>query len=100
MLFDLLAMLLNRVLMPFIDLTVNQLTAIIFGLMAVAVFMFYAYLYAPALPEKPEEEPEPPRKAQFFYKKPAEVPVEEAQAPYLRAAAASENKRSSCSGSR
>jgi outer membrane biosynthesis protein TonB len=62
-------------LLPFIDLSVNQLTGIIIGLMAVSIFMFYAYLYAPALPDQSEEEQEPPRKAQFFYKKQA-VPIE------------------------
>jgi outer membrane biosynthesis protein TonB len=60
---------------PLIDFSVNQLTGFIVGLMGTALFLFYAYLYAPTLPEKPEEDQEPPRKAQFYYKKPP-TPVE------------------------
>ncbi|MDZ4676915.1 MAG: AgmX/PglI C-terminal domain-containing protein [Oligoflexia bacterium] len=55
---------------PLIDISVNQLTGLVVGLMGMALFIFYAFIYAPALPEKEEEETIPPRKAQFFYKRP------------------------------
>ncbi|MCC6276355.1 MAG: FHA domain-containing protein [Oligoflexia bacterium] len=55
---------------PWIDISVNQLTALILGLMATSLFLFYAFLYAPPpLEEILEKAKEEPRKAQFFYKR-------------------------------
>ncbi|MBK9293174.1 MAG: AgmX/PglI C-terminal domain-containing protein [Oligoflexia bacterium] len=63
---------------PIINMTVNQLTWLIVMMLAAFLFLFYVFLYAPEPPEKIEEETIPPRKAQFFYKRPVEeiTPVE------------------------
>jgi hypothetical protein len=70
---------------PFIDLSVNQLTALVIGLMGTALFLFYVFLYAPP-PVEEEDEEEPKRVAQFFYKRPVEVVKLEDPTPATKSA--------------
>jgi pSer/pThr/pTyr-binding forkhead associated (FHA) protein len=58
--------------LPFLNVPVNHLTSLVVGLMAVTLFLFYAFLYAPPPPDKVEDQVDPPRRAQFVYKRRAE----------------------------
>jgi outer membrane biosynthesis protein TonB len=58
-------------LLPFLNIPMNHLTALVVGLMAMTLFLFYTFLYSPPPPDK-DETIEPPRKAQFIYKRRAE----------------------------
>ena len=71
-------------LLPFIDMSVNQLTGLVVGLMLTTLFLFYVFLYAPPPPEQPE--PEPERKAMVIMPKSAPVLMETTPEPEPKAA--------------
>lgn len=61
-------------LVPMVDPAAGQMPYIVLALLAMGLFLFWVFLYAPE-PKEPEDDEEPLRKVKFVYKAP-KVPME------------------------